>query len=197
MGAHDSPGGKSIICLHSTVHVAGKTLSTIVAGLPRGTPVSTPRQHVQLVVTEYGVANIGMLTDAERSEALIAIAHPDFQARCAPRPPSSARSGPRGRARRPPMRRRPRPLDDRIRDTRRRARRAFRASRRPEEPTPPAGESAPTRTPPTRPRTAACSRLLGQRSRNQGSWLTWSTIGVSTTPAARARRATVGRGARS
>jgi acyl-CoA hydrolase len=79
MGAHDSPGGKSIICLHSTVHVAGKTLSTIVAGLPRGTPVSTPRQHVQLVVTEYGVANIGMLTDAERSEALIAVAHPDFR----------------------------------------------------------------------------------------------------------------------
>ena len=79
MGAHDSPGGKSIICLHSTAHVDGKTLSTIVAGLPRGTRVSTPRQHVQLVVTEYGVANIGMLTDAERSEALIAIAHPDFR----------------------------------------------------------------------------------------------------------------------
>lgn len=79
MGAHDSRDGKSIICLHSTVRVDGKALSTVVAALPRGARVSTPRHHVQYVVTEYGVANIGMLTDGERAEALIAIAHPDFR----------------------------------------------------------------------------------------------------------------------
>jgi acyl-CoA hydrolase len=80
MGAHDSREGKSIICLHSTARVDGTTMSTIVAALPRGARVSTPRHHVQYVVTEHGVANIGMLTDGERAEALIAIAHPDFRA---------------------------------------------------------------------------------------------------------------------
>ena len=79
MGAHDSREGKSIICLHSTVRVDGQALSTIVATLPRGARVSTPRHHVQYVVTEHGIANIGMLTDSERVEALIAIAHPDFR----------------------------------------------------------------------------------------------------------------------
>jgi acyl-CoA hydrolase len=79
MGAHDSPGGKSMICLHSTAQVAGTTISTIVAALPRGGRVTTPRQHVQLVVTEHGVADLGMLTDAERAEALIGIAHPAFR----------------------------------------------------------------------------------------------------------------------
>jgi acyl-CoA hydrolase len=79
MGAHDSEGGRSIICLHSTASVHGKTVSSIVSALPAGTPVTTPRHHVQYVVTEYGVANLGLLTARERREALIAIAHPDFR----------------------------------------------------------------------------------------------------------------------
>jgi acyl-CoA hydrolase len=79
IGAHDSEGGKSIICLHSTATVGGQTISTIVRDLPCGTPVSTPRHHVQYIVTEYGVANLGMLTDVQRAKALIEIAHPDFR----------------------------------------------------------------------------------------------------------------------
>lgn len=79
-GAHDSPGGRSILCLRSTVRVGGATLSTIVAALPRGARVSTPRHHVQIVVTEHGVADLSMLTHRERAAALIAIAHPDFRA---------------------------------------------------------------------------------------------------------------------
>jgi len=79
MGAHDSRGGKSVICLHSTARVADATISTIVASLPLGTRVTTPRHHVQYVVTEYGAANLGMLTDVGRMDALIAIAHPDFR----------------------------------------------------------------------------------------------------------------------
>ena len=47
--------------------------------LPAGTPVTTPRHHVQYVVTEHGIANLGMLTARERRAALIAIAHPDFR----------------------------------------------------------------------------------------------------------------------
>ena len=83
VGAHDSEEGKSIICLHSTATVNGQPVSTIVAALPPGTPVSTPRHHIQYVVTEYGVANLGMLTARQRREALIAIAHPDFRAELA------------------------------------------------------------------------------------------------------------------
>jgi acyl-CoA hydrolase len=79
IGAHDSHEGRSIVCLHSTARVGGETISTIVDSLPCGTPVSTPRHHVQYVVTEHGIANLGMLTDVERAEALIAIAHPDFR----------------------------------------------------------------------------------------------------------------------
>ncbi len=83
IGAHDSESGKSLICLRSTASVGGKVLSSIVPALPSGTPVTTPRHHVQYVVTEHGVANLGMLTARERREALIAIAHPDFRAELA------------------------------------------------------------------------------------------------------------------
>jgi acyl-CoA hydrolase len=83
IGAHDSEEGKSVICLHSTATVNGAPVSSIVATLPAGTPVSTPRHHVQYVITEYGIANLGMLTARQRREALIAIAHPDFRAELA------------------------------------------------------------------------------------------------------------------
>ncbi|MBI1813399.1 MAG: 4-hydroxybutyrate CoA-transferase [Deltaproteobacteria bacterium] len=79
IGAHDSADGRSIICLHSTARVNGETVSTIVPTLAPGTCVSTPRHHVQYVVSEHGVANLGMLTDRERVDALIAIAHPEFR----------------------------------------------------------------------------------------------------------------------
>jgi acyl-CoA hydrolase len=79
VGAHDSEEGKSIICLRSTVTVDGGPVSSIVAGLPAGTPVTTPRHHVQYVVTEHGIANLSMLTARQRRAALIDIAHPDFR----------------------------------------------------------------------------------------------------------------------
>jgi acyl-CoA hydrolase len=79
IGAHDSEGGKSTICLHSTAHVQGRTISTIVPQLASGTRVTTPRHHVQYIVTEHGVVNLGMLTDDERARALIEIAHPQFR----------------------------------------------------------------------------------------------------------------------
>jgi acyl-CoA hydrolase len=79
IGAHDSDGGKSTICLHSTARVGDQTISAIVPQLPLGTPVTTPRHHVQCVITEFGVADLGMLTDVERADALSGIAHPDFR----------------------------------------------------------------------------------------------------------------------
>jgi acyl-CoA hydrolase len=79
MGAHDSRGGRSIICLRSTATLKGQLVSTIVADLPLGTRITTPRHHVQCIVTEHGVADVGMLTDDERARALVEIAHPDFR----------------------------------------------------------------------------------------------------------------------
>jgi acyl-CoA hydrolase len=66
--------------MHSTATVRGERVSTIVGALPPGTAVTTPRHHVQYLVTEYGVANLGMLTARERAEVLADVAHPDFRA---------------------------------------------------------------------------------------------------------------------
>lgn len=80
MGAREAPGGKSIICLRSTATVAGNRISTIVASLPAGSVVTTPRHQVQYIVTEHGIAELEDRSDRQRADALIAIAHPDFRA---------------------------------------------------------------------------------------------------------------------
>lgn len=85
MGAQMAPGGKAIITLHSTGTVrqkdgTSKLVSKIVPGLDPGTIVSTARADVQYVVTEFGVAELKGRTVRDRAKALIAIAHPDFQA---------------------------------------------------------------------------------------------------------------------
>lgn len=54
-------------------------VSRIVAQLPLGSIVSTPRHHVDVVVTEHGVAELRGKTIRERVEALAQIAHPDFR----------------------------------------------------------------------------------------------------------------------
>jgi acyl-CoA hydrolase len=78
-GAYASEGGRSVICIKSTVTVGGKPLSNIVPTLPPGSVVSTPRHYVQYVVTEYGIADLYGVPDELRAEKLIAIAHPDFR----------------------------------------------------------------------------------------------------------------------
>ena len=77
LGALYSPGGKSVIAMTSA-SPDGKH-SRIVATLPPGSAVTTPRHCVEYVVTEYGVADLKGKSLAERAEALIGIAHPDFR----------------------------------------------------------------------------------------------------------------------
>jgi 4-hydroxybutyrate CoA-transferase len=79
MGATEAPGGKSILCLKSTAVVAGQRISTIVPRLSEGTAVTTPRHHVQWVVTEHGAVDISLLGDVSRARALVELAHPDFR----------------------------------------------------------------------------------------------------------------------
>ncbi|MFP4017004.1 MAG: acetyl-CoA hydrolase/transferase family protein, partial [Halanaerobiales bacterium] len=76
-GAVKSEGGKSIIALKSTAVNGSK--STIVPMLTEGAVVTTGKNDVDYIVTEYGVAHLRGKSGAERAEALINIAHPDFR----------------------------------------------------------------------------------------------------------------------
>jgi acyl-CoA hydrolase len=79
MGAAEAPGGKSVLCLKSTATVGGARISTIVPALAPGTLVTTPRHHVQWVVTEHGAVDLSAMSDLERAHALVGLAHPDFR----------------------------------------------------------------------------------------------------------------------
>jgi 4-hydroxybutyrate CoA-transferase len=76
-GAEESYHGKPIIALPSTTK--NDTISRIVAVLKPGTPVTTTRNDVHYVVTEYGIADLFGKSITERSEQLINIAHPKFR----------------------------------------------------------------------------------------------------------------------
>jgi acyl-CoA hydrolase len=78
-GAREADGGASILCLHATVDVRGERRSRIVAELPPGSIVTTPRHQVQWVATEHGVVDLFGRSDRERAERLIALADPDFR----------------------------------------------------------------------------------------------------------------------
>ena len=79
MGAAEAPDGKSVLCLKSTATVGGTRISTIVSALPPGTLVTTPRHHVQWIVTEHGTVDLSAMSDLERARALVGLAHPDFR----------------------------------------------------------------------------------------------------------------------
>ena len=80
MGAYLSKGGKSFICLASTViGKDGTVRSRIVPTLTNGSVVTDPRSCVQYLVTEYGMVNLKGMSTWQRSEAIISIAHPDFR----------------------------------------------------------------------------------------------------------------------
>ena len=75
-GASRSPGGLPVIALPSTA-LGGKA-SRIVATLKPGSGVTTSRNHVRFVATEYGVADLYGKTVRQRARALIGIADPRF-----------------------------------------------------------------------------------------------------------------------
>lgn len=76
-GAAMSKGGKSILAFPSTA--AKGTVSKIVSRLDAGAAVTTSRNDVDYIVTEYGVARLKGKTLRRRAKALIEIAHPDFR----------------------------------------------------------------------------------------------------------------------
>ena len=76
--ANRSRGGQAFIVLPSTAR--DDTISRIVPVLAPGTHVTTSKNDVDHVVTEYGVAQLRGRSARERARALIGIAHPHFRA---------------------------------------------------------------------------------------------------------------------
>ena len=76
--ANRSRGGKAFIVLPSTAK--NDTLSRIVPVLSPGTHVSTSKNDVNYVVTEFGVAQLRGKSAKQRALELIGIAHPNFRA---------------------------------------------------------------------------------------------------------------------
>lgn len=77
IGALHSKGGRSITVLPSTAKEG--SVSRIIPSHSEGTVVTIPRNCVDYVVTEYGIAHLKGKSLRHRSEELIGIAHPDFR----------------------------------------------------------------------------------------------------------------------
>jgi acyl-CoA hydrolase len=75
-GAMYSTRGQAFIVLHSTT---SKGRSRIRTRLTEGSVVTTLKNTVDNVVTEFGIARLRGASLAERARALIAIAHPDHR----------------------------------------------------------------------------------------------------------------------
>jgi acyl-CoA hydrolase len=76
-GAMYSRGGQGFVVLHSTAKDG--TISKIVPQLAAGDVVTTLKNTVDKVVTEWGVAELRGRSLRQRATALIAIAHPDHR----------------------------------------------------------------------------------------------------------------------
>ncbi|HEX3031043.1 MAG TPA: acetyl-CoA hydrolase/transferase C-terminal domain-containing protein [Bacillota bacterium] len=79
-GAYWSKGGKAFLAFTSTfTNKQGELVSRIKPILTPGAIVTTTRTAIQYLVTEYGMVNMKGRSTWERAEALISIAHPQFQ----------------------------------------------------------------------------------------------------------------------
>lgn len=76
-GATKAKNGKSFIAFHSTAQ--NGTVSRIRPTLSNGAIVTTSKNDVDYIVTEYGIAKLRGKTIKQRVAALISIAHPKFR----------------------------------------------------------------------------------------------------------------------
>lgn len=76
LGAIHSKGGKSILCFPAMTR---KGISKIQGQLSPGANVTIPRNYVDYIVTEYGVARMRGRSVKQRTEQLIAISHPSVR----------------------------------------------------------------------------------------------------------------------
>ena len=76
--ANRSRGGKAFIVLPATAK--DDTITRIVPALNPGTHVSTSKNDINYVVTEFGVAQLRGKSGKQRAQEMISIAHPSFRA---------------------------------------------------------------------------------------------------------------------
>lgn len=76
-GCAVSKGGKSFIAINSTAK--NGTISKIKPTLTPGSAVTTGKNDIDYVVTEFGVVQLRGKTAGQRAKALISIAHPNFR----------------------------------------------------------------------------------------------------------------------
>ncbi|RPJ37265.1 MAG: 4-hydroxybutyrate CoA-transferase, partial [Chloroflexi bacterium] len=80
-GAGLSDGGLPIIAVPSTSTLRdGTVVSRIVPVLKPGAGVTTSRNHIHFVVTEFGMVDLYGKSLRQRAQLLISVAHPDFRA---------------------------------------------------------------------------------------------------------------------
>ncbi|MFA5527634.1 MAG: acetyl-CoA hydrolase/transferase C-terminal domain-containing protein [Peptostreptococcales bacterium] len=77
--AYMSKGGKSFLCMPSSIEKNGELISRIKPQFAAGTAVTVPRTSTHFIVTEYGKANLKGLSFWKRAESLINIAHPKLR----------------------------------------------------------------------------------------------------------------------
>ncbi len=70
---------RSLLCLPATVEIDGELHSRIVPAFDRGAVITTPRHQVDVIVTEFGAAELEGKTVHQRGVELARIAHPDFR----------------------------------------------------------------------------------------------------------------------
>ena len=70
---------RALLCMPSTATVGGEQRSRIVPWFEAGAVITTPRHHADVVITEYGAAELEAKTVHQRGLALAAIAHPDYR----------------------------------------------------------------------------------------------------------------------
>lgn len=75
-GANMAKNGRAIIAMSSTVN---EKISKIVPIIDEGSAITTSRNDVDYIVTEYGIAKLKGKNLRERAESLIKIAHPKFR----------------------------------------------------------------------------------------------------------------------
>jgi len=85
-GAEDFAAGsgfevedRSLQCLPATVEIDGEIHSRIVPWFGPGAVITTPRHQVDVIVTEFGAAELEGKTVHQRGLELARIAHPDFR----------------------------------------------------------------------------------------------------------------------
>lgn len=78
-GVKNAKNGRGFIAVTSVAHTKKGPVSKIVPTLAPGSAITSLRNDVQYIVTEYGVADLRWADIPTRAQRLINIAHPDFR----------------------------------------------------------------------------------------------------------------------